>query len=307
MSPLPWIPEAARFGFALIGVLVPCLLASILARIAWRKNGARRLAYALGAALTAAAGLAAFWALVHDTVARIYRSQADLAYREGNLASAQALYVESLLWQDDLATRDRLARALLANGNLPEVQAMLADIRRRRAPAPPSPLETYLWGVLDFFAERPASAVHRLEPVVDHGELGWNARLLLSILYFEQGRPAAAMPYMAAFRSIPATRPDHTYLLALLAEHERRSDEAKALVASFPPGTLSPFWERRMAPWRPPTATAPPPAVDRPLPTVLDAGPGWLPMTASLPTLLAPSTATASSPATAPIVQEAAP
>lgn len=256
MSPLPFVEELGRFGFALLGVLFPSLLASILARIAWREyrrtgssrpgNGRRPLGYALAALAAAGIGLFSLSALVHQTVARIYRSQADFAMSEGRADAARSLYLDSLDWSENLEVRDQLARSLMANREVREAHAVIYDtIRRRNGKA--TPMENYLLGSYAFFAGNPASAVAWLEPVADHLELGWDARLLLASLYLDQNRFRDARTLFQPFLGIAATRPDHAYALARLALEDGNASEAQALLERFPENTLPEFWRGRFS------------------------------------------------------------
>jgi len=266
MSPFPFVEELGRFGFALLGVLFPCLLASILARIAWRgSHGRRRLGFAVASLIATAIGLYAFSSLIHQTVAAIYRSQAHAAMAEDNVAAARSLYLDSLDWSENLDVRDQLARALMANGEILEANAVLYDaIRRRNGKA--TPLETYLLGSYAFFSGNPASAAALLEPIAGHLEFGWDVRLLLATLYLDQDRFHDARRLFEPFRGVPVTRPDHAYALARLALHDQKPSEAAPLLNLFPDGSIAPFWNQRLNSLRSqgtPTAPATGTAADR--------------------------------------------
>ena len=244
MSPFPLVEEFGWFGFALLGVLFPALLASILARIAWRRNGRRRLGFAAAALAAAGLALTAFNTLVHRTVATIYRSQADLALAEENFTGARNLYLDSLAWVDDVDVRDLLARSLMGCGEYRLAHAVLFDAIRRRD-GRPTAQEGYLLGLHAFFAGRDDTAVARLEPIVDHLEYGWDARLLLAVLYVDQGRFEAARQLLKPFQSVAPTRLDHLYSLAGLASHDRNASEARSLLGRLPTGALPEFWKQR--------------------------------------------------------------
>ena len=244
MSPFPLVEEFGWFGFALLGVLFPALLASILARIAWRRNGRRRLFFAVAAIVTAGIAVAAFNTLVHRTVAAIYRSQADTALAEENFTGARNLYLDSLAWVDDVDVRDLLARSLMGCGEYRLAHAVLFDAIRRRD-GRPTAQEGYLLGLHAFFVGNAGVAVARLEPIVDHLEYGWDARLLLAVLYLDQDRFDAARQLLMPFQSVAPTRLDHLYSLARLASHDRNASEVRSLLGRLPDGPLPDFWKQR--------------------------------------------------------------
>ncbi|NLI75988.1 MAG: tetratricopeptide repeat protein [Candidatus Riflebacteria bacterium] len=237
------LTEAVLAAFKILGLLLGGLLASFAGRIAWRSSGGKRwrmVALCLAATAVTIGGLYLFSCEIGWRINHVYGEE---AFANDNFEGAVNLLEQALAWRDDLDTRARLARALIAVGDAERARALLEGNRLRRGEV--TPFEAYYLGLLYLAQRRGEEGLRCLERAETDIEVGWNARLLLGIHDVDRGRADLAQVHLAPFAGMPPASPDHAYVAAAIAIANRRVDEAERLLASFAAGPLPPQWQAR--------------------------------------------------------------
>lgn len=237
------LTEVVLAAFKVLGLLLAGLLASFAGRIAWRSSGSKRWrmgALCLAAVAVTIGGLSLFSCEIGW---RIHHAYGEEAFANDNFEAAVNLLEQAVAWRDDLDTRARLARALIAVGDAERARALLEVNRFRRGEA--TPFEAYYLGLLYLAQRRYEEGLKCLEHATTDIEVGWNARLLLGIHHVDQGRADLAQILLAPFAEMRPASPDHAYVAVAIAIANRRFDEAQRLLASFTAGSLPPPWPAR--------------------------------------------------------------